>query len=67
MNDKRDRMLKVCGWPPFEDHVSCKAMLDEMMNRKTVQYQVRAAALALFLVQGSTCKQVFIITIFTIK
>lgn len=61
VNDKRDQILKICGWAPFEDYAMYKIILDEMMNRKTVQYQVRASALALFFVQGVTCKQVFII------
>ncbi|KAI1725395.1 zinc-ribbon like family domain-containing protein [Ditylenchus destructor] len=56
-NDRRDTILKICGWPPFDDRTACKLMFDELMQRGTVQSQSRAAALAMFAVQGANCKQ----------
>ncbi|KAI1731887.1 zinc-ribbon like family domain-containing protein [Ditylenchus destructor] len=59
-NERRDTILKICGWPPFDDvldRTACKLMFDELMQRGTVQSQSRAAALAVFAVQGANCKQ----------
>uniref|UniRef100_A0A915EHD8 GATOR complex protein MIO zinc-ribbon like domain-containing protein n=1 Tax=Ditylenchus dipsaci TaxID=166011 RepID=A0A915EHD8_9BILA len=56
-NEKRETILRICGWPSFEDRTACKLMFDELMNRPKVESKTRACALAMFSVQGANSKE----------
>uniref|UniRef100_A0A915E1K0 GATOR complex protein MIO zinc-ribbon like domain-containing protein n=1 Tax=Ditylenchus dipsaci TaxID=166011 RepID=A0A915E1K0_9BILA len=57
-NEKRETILRICGWPSFEDRTACKLMFDELMNRPKVESKTRACALAMFSVQGPTPRSI---------
>lgn len=61
MNEKRLKVLRLCNWPNYADRDECKARFDEMAAEEGgVKGLTRAAALALFSVQGLLCKEVIV-------
>jgi hypothetical protein len=47
----------MCNWPNYSDRDDCKAKFDELASRRGVHGLTRAAALALFSVQGPLSKE----------
>lgn len=51
-------MLRLCGWPVFSDTQAFKDMFEALLDVGTELDMARAAALAIFSVQGWLCKDV---------
>lgn len=60
LGKNRDDILRLCGWTALEDHNGLASRLERLMNSNDVDDKIKAAAMAMFSLQGPACKSVSI-------
>uniref|UniRef100_A0A914C7W7 protein O-GlcNAcase n=1 Tax=Acrobeloides nanus TaxID=290746 RepID=A0A914C7W7_9BILA len=56
-NENREKILQLCGWPSIGETESYRTILEDIAQPKTAKALARAAAIAIFSVQGIVCKE----------